>query len=569
VSSSSRLKPRTSRALGSGAVRLVVLFLVGCGREDIELAPAKGEPSGVDDCSAKLPEGLLSARPPMGWNGFNAFGCEPGLDEATLMANVDALVASGMQSAGYRYVNLDACWQAQRSETGERTFDPVLLPSGIHALADDLHERGLGLGVFAPVEECFEEPTGVGYEVVDAASYASWGADYVKYAACNMSEVGESAIRALAQALSETERPIVLSVAAPPFREWMRDTAQLWRTAPNALPSFSSLLSSVDATLPLAAYAGPGGFNDPDMLEIGNDGLTATEQRLQFSVWSILAAPLLAGNDLTAMTEETLAILTNSRVIALNQDPLALQAALVRREGDVDILAKPLAECGARAVVLFNRGDTSAEVSVAWEELWLEGPDAVVEDLWSAAAPATSAGDLTVTVEPHDARALRVMGSEWPLPSGHVYLSDLHVTYATNGYGPLELDTTNGEDAALDGGPIRLRGAAYEKGLGVHAPSLLRYRLGQACSRFVADVGIDDDQGGRGSVQFEVWADGERLFQSGTLTGESPLREVSVDVSGRRELRLFVGIGGDTDGLDHGVWAGARLECDTVSPDTK
>jgi alpha-galactosidase len=392
--------------------------------------------------------------------------------------------------------------------------------------------------------------------------------DYVKYAACGWGEMGEDIARPLVQALSEIERPIVLSLAAAPFQEWMPDVAQLWRTGVDAEPSFGSLLSSIDATLQLSAYARPGGFNDPDMLEIGNDGLTVAEQRLQFSVWSILAAPLLAGNDLTAMTEETLAILTNSRVIALNQDPLGLQAALVRSEGDVDILAKPLAECGARAVVLFNRGDESAEVSVAWEELWLEGAEAVVEDLWSAAEPAESA-DLTVTVEPHDARALRVTGSEWPLPSGHVYLSDLHVTYATNGYGPLELDTTNGENAALDGGPIRLRGAAYEKGLGVHAPSLLRYRLGQACSRFVADVGIDDDQAGRGSVQFEVWADGERLFQSGTLTGESPLREVSVDVSGRRELRLFVGIGGDTDGLDHGVWAGARLECDSVSPDTK
>jgi alpha-galactosidase len=548
---------------------LAALFVLGCGREDIELAPTKSEPSGIDDCSASLPEGLLAARPPMGWNGFNAFDCEPGLNEASLTANVDALVASGMQSAGYRYVNLDACWQAQRSETGERTFDPVRLPSGIHALAEDVHARGLWLGVFAPAEECFEEPSGEGYEVMDAASYASWGVDYVKYAACSGGDVSESSLQGLAQALSDTERPIVLSVAAPPFREWMRNSAQLWRTAPNVAPNFASILSSIDATLPLAAYARPGGFNDPDMLEIGNEGLTVAEQRLQFSVWSILAAPLLAGNDLTVMTEETREILTNARVIALNQDPLGLQAALVRREGDVDMLVKPLAECGARAVVLFNRGDTSAEVSLAWEELWLTGEDAMVEDLWSGAAPTASTGGLTVSVEPHDARALRITGDESPLPSGHVYLSDLQVTYVTNGYGPMELDTTNGEDAALDGGPIRLRGAAYEKGLGVHAPSLLRYRLGQACSRFVADVGIDDDQGGRGSVQFEVWADGERLFQSGALTGESPVREVSVDVSGRRELRLFVGIGGDNDGLDHGVWAGARLECDAVSPDTK
>jgi hypothetical protein len=139
----------------------------------------------------------------------------------------------------------------------------------------------------------------------------------------------------------------------------------------------------------------------------------------------------------------------------------------------------------------------------------------------------------------------------------------LRWTYVTNGHGPVELDRTNGEALPLDGQSIRLRGEAYDKGLGVHGPSLIRYRLGRACSRFSADVGIDDDQGGRGSAQFEVWGDGELLFQSGTLTGTSPVREVSVDVSDRRELRLFVGVGGDDFANDHAVWAGARLECDT------
>jgi alpha-galactosidase len=284
--------------------------------------------------------------------------------------------------------------------------------------------------------------------------------------------------------------------------------------------------------------------------------------RTQFAVWSILAAPLLAGNDLTVMTDEIRDVLTNVRVIALNQDPLGLQAALVRREGAVDVLAKPLAECGARAVVLWNRGETSADVSVAWDELWLERGDAVVEDLWSDSLLPLGSDGFTVTIAAHDAAALRVTGVEPPLPRGRVYLSDLRFTYATNGYGPVELDTTNGEAEALDGVPIRLRGAAYDKGLGVHGPSLLRYRLGRACSRFVADVGVDDDQGGMGSVELEVWADGERLFRSGVLTGSSPARAVSLDVSGRRELRLFVGIGGDTDARDHAVWAGARLECD-------
>jgi alpha-galactosidase len=298
------------------------------------------------------------------------------------------------------------------------------------------------------------------------------------------------------------------------------------------------------------------------MLEIGNGELTPNEMRAHFSVWSILSAPLIAGNDLSVMTDEVRDILTNSRVIALNQDPLGLQAALVRREGDVEILAKPLAECGARAVVIFNRGAASADISVAWPEIWLEPEQATVHDLWRDEPLASEQDGFSVTVPGRDAVALRVSGIEPPLPRGpRVYLSDLGWTYATNGFGPVELDQTNGESEANDGQPIRLRGGGYPKGLGVHAPSLLRFRLGQACTRFLADVGIDDDVDGQGSVEFEVWADGELLFPSGLLTGTSPVRPVNVDVTGKSELRLFVGIGGDAYGFDHAVWAGARLEC--------
>jgi alpha-galactosidase len=342
----------------------------------------------------------------------------------------------------------------------------------------------------------------------------------------------------------------------------MRDTANLWRTSGDAQPTFNSIVDSVDATVPLAAYARPGAFNDPDMLEVGNGMLTAGEQRTQLSVWSILSAPLIAGNDLTQMTEQTRAILTNSDIIALNQDPLGLQAAVIKNDGDVQVLAKPLAACGARAVVLWNRGETSAEASLDWQQIWLEAETATVRDLWNDSALPVESTGFSVSVPGHDAVALRVQGTEPPLPVGRAFLSDIGWTYATNGFGPVELDRTNGEDQALDGAPIRLRGAAYEKGLGVHSPSLIRYRLSQRCSRFIADVGIDDDQDGQGSVQFEVWADGERLFQSGRVTGTSPTQPVDIDIRDRRELRLFVGEGGDGYVLDHAVWAGAFVECD-------
>jgi alpha-galactosidase len=544
------------------AALMAATSLTSCGRVDIELATSSEPAAPAEDCSASAPPGLVSARPPMGWNGYNLAKCAEELDESKITAIAQAMTANGMQSAGYRYVNLDDCWQLPRSPDGQRVFDPARLPSGIEALSEWLHARGLSLGVYSHIQECGTRPGGEGYEASDAAAYRAWQVDYLKYVQCGpTAQVPRKALADMSAALSATGRPIVLSLASAPFQEWMRDVVQVWRTSADAEPTWSSIVKSIDATVPLAAYARPGAFNDPDALEIGNGALTEGEQRVQFSVWSILSAPLLAGNDLSLMNEATRSILTNAELIAFNQDPLGLQAARISPDGDVQILAKPLAECGARAVVLWNRAEADAEISVTWQELWLEPQTASVRDLWGAASLTTSAEGFRVVVKAHDAVALRVQGVEPPLPKGRVYLSDLAWTYATNGYGPVELDTTNGENLSLDGRPIRLRRSAYSKGLGVHGPSLIRYRLGQACSRFIADVGIDDDEGGHGSAQFEVWADGERLFESGVLTGTSPPSTVNVDVSGRRELRLFVGVGGDGYELDHGVWAGALLEC--------
>jgi alpha-galactosidase len=341
----------------------------------------------------------------------------------------------------------------------------------------------------------------------------------------------------------------------------MPRAVQLWRTGRSATPDWEFLVEAIDPTTPLAAYARPGAFNDPDMLEIGNGSLTEGEQRVHFAVWSILAAPLFAGNDLSTMGETTRAILTNSAIIALDQDPLGLQGAVVRREGDVEVLAKPLAGCGARGVVLWNRGTNAARVTLRWSDLWLTESPATVEDLWNHTELDSDATSIELEVPGHDALALRVTGGEPALPVGEAFMSDLDWTYAVNGFGPVERDTSNGEEAPGDGSVMSLRGGVHDKGLGVHAPSLIRYRLGQKCTRFVADVGIDDEVAGVGSVRFEVWADGAKLFESGLLTGQSPPRRVDVDLTDRRELRLFVDTGGDTYEFDHANWASARFFC--------
>ncbi len=531
------------------------------GPEPVEAGTKPPEPGFPEDCSPAIPQGLIAARPPMGWNGYNAFRCRAELDEAKLMATVDALIASGMQSAGYSYVNLDDCWQIGRDAEGVRLFDPERLSSSITSLVDRIHDRGLRFGFYSHIQDCRPSPGGEGYESIDAANYARWGVDYLKYVRCSANRFSQGAIEDLVDALKASGRDVVVSLATGGFQEWMHNLVQLWRVW-DAEPTWDAVVKSIDAAVPLAAYARPGAFNDPDMLEIGNADFTAGEKRVQFSVWSILSAPLIAGNDLITMSEETRSILTNTDVIALNQDPLGLQAALVMSEGSVDVLAKPLAECGARAVVMWNRGDAAAEISLSWKDIWLvEGDEPAVHDLWQGQTLASQSDHLTVTVPPHDALALKVVGTEPALPRGQVYLSNLPWTYVTNGFGPVEIDSTNGEDEPLDGAEIRLRDTTYEKGLGVHGPSLIRYRLGRACSRFTADIGIDDDQATEGSVQFEVWADGELLFESGVVTGMSPAQTVDVDLRDKTELRLFVGIGGNTTALDHAVWAGARLDC--------
>jgi alpha-galactosidase len=260
------------------------------------------------------------------------------------------------------------------------------------------------------------------------------------------------------------------------------------------------------------------------------------------------------------MSETTRGILTNPEVIALDQDPVGLQGALVRDEGALQVFAKPLEGCGARGVVLLNRGDTAVSTTLSWSEIWLGPGTASARDLWAHQELRPADDQLPLTVQPHDVVTLRVVGAEPARPVREAALGDLPWTYATNGFGPVERNTSNGERGAADGRALQIGGQAYERGLGVHAPSLLRFRLGGACTRFSAQIGIDDEVGSLGSVVFQVWSDGEKLFDSGTLTGTSPPLPVDVSLEGRQDLRLFVGANGDTN-HDHADWAEARVTC--------
>jgi alpha-galactosidase len=514
-----------------------------------------------EDCGGPAPTGALAERPPMGWNGWNHFKCDPAYNESFVLAVADAMVKSGLLAAGYQYVNIDDCWAMGRAADGTVLADPVRYPHGMKYVADYVHARGLKLGLWSSSGPCPHEPNSEGHDVADAATFAAWGADYLKYANCQTDPEQQAAYQRMRDAIASAGRPVVFSISAEHFAEWMPGMGHLWRIAHSIDPTWDAITANIATDAPLAAWAHASAWNDPDMLEVGNGALSDGENRAHFAVWAAMAAPLLAGNDITTMTAGTASILTNHEIIGIDQDPLGLQAAPVRSDASIDVFAKPLARCGARAVVILNRGDTAANVHLDWSEIWLGSGTATLRDLFAHSDRPASATGTSVEVGPHDAVALEVVGEEAPRPKGDAYLSDLPWTYAVNFWGPPERDSSNGEMLPHDGMPIALRGKTYAKGLGIHAPSLLRFRLGKACTRFSADVGIDDEVMGRGSANFQVWADGDKLFDGGVVTGTSRAQHVDVDITGRRELRLFVSTALDGTAQDHGDWADAMVHC--------
>jgi alpha-galactosidase len=355
----------------------------------------------------------LALTPPMGWNSFNKFGCH--ISEDLIRGMADAMVNSGMKDVGYQYIVIDDCWQGSRDQDGNIGAHPQRFPSGIKALADYVHSRGLKFGIYSDAGSttCGGNPGSLGHEYQDARQYAAWGVDYLKYDWCNTTTQNARAAYALIrQALDATGRPMVLSICEwGTTRPWLWGKevgGNLWRTTFDIMDKFDGkqngslgMTTILDMQVALASYAGPGHWNDPDMLEVGNGGMTDTEYRSHFSLWSILAAPLIAGNDLRNMRPEIRDILTNKEVIAVDQDPLGRQGERVRKSGDLEVWARPLKN-GNRAVVLFNRGASEQEIEVAWEDLaYPSHLSAAVRDLWQKRELGRFTGKFSAPVAPH------------------------------------------------------------------------------------------------------------------------------------------------------------------------
>jgi len=561
--------------------------------------------------------------------------------------------------------------------------DPVRFPHGIKAVADYVHAKGLKLGIYtsAGIKTCNSAgfPGALGHEYSDAQQFADWGVDYLKYDNCNNLGVdAKSRYTTMRDALQATGRPIVYSICEwgenKPW-EWASDVGHLWRTTGDISDSWGSMLSLLKRNLPLAPYAGPGHWNDPDMLEVGNGGMTDTEYRSHFSMWSIMAAPLLIGSDLRKASVATFDILDNKEVVAVDQDPLGTQGAVVSSEGGRWVVVKEMKD-GSRAVALFNETGSAQRIATTARAVGLPEADAyTLRDLWQHKSYNT-AGTVSATVPAHGTVLVRVFAdSAWAMnppavelgldgrplveagraatltstvtdlgrtpatrvavtlsgpegwtvkatsptttgvlptgrslrtswqvtapdgtatgsydltlkatyrsptgvraesvlplkasvvvapPSGVSSLGDLPWLSTTNGWGPVERNTSNGERAAGDGHPITLGGVVYAKGLGVHAESAVEYYTGKACETVTADVGVDDEKGAKGTVAFEVWADGTKVASTGVLTNVMPAQPITADVTGAQVVRLVVTDGGDGIDSDHADWANARLSC--------
>jgi alpha-galactosidase len=369
----------------------------------------------------KAPNGL-ALTPPMGWNSWNKFACD--VNEQVVRDTADAMASSGMRDAGYQYVVIDDCWQGPRNADGVITADPQRFPSGIKALADYVHARGLKFGIYSDAGRltCGGRPGSQGHEYQDALTYARWGVDYLKYDWCSTGDRNaQEGYAVMADALRSSGRPIVFSMCewgtAKPWL-WAKNTGNLWRTTGDIWDSFSvkdpkrdwahPVTDIVDQNEPLWRYAGPGHWNDPDMLEVGNGGMSADEYRAHFSLWAMMAAPLMAGNDVARMDAVARSILLNKEVIAVDQDALGQQGHRVARDGTSEVWIKPLSG-GALALLLFNRGDSPAPIRATADQLGSAVKrGARVRDLWAHRNLARWNGSFEATVAPHGVVMVRL-----------------------------------------------------------------------------------------------------------------------------------------------------------------
>ncbi|NQU22811.1 MAG: NPCBM/NEW2 domain-containing protein [Candidatus Nealsonbacteria bacterium] len=526
-------------------------------------------PGRAADAEAPDKDSRLAMTPPMGWNSWNAF--EKEIDEKKIKAIADAMVDSGMRDAGYIYLVLDDAWMAKkRDKNGRLVADPKKFPAGMKAIGDYIHGKKLKYGIYQDRGKmtCQQLPGSFGHEQVDMKTFAEWGVDYIKMDSCFAESNGRMSSEDYGiyrKHIKATGRPMVLSISDFGNAAWAwggKDSSQLWRTSYDIYPWMDSIYGCADTSAGdrvshpafngLWQFAGPGHWNDPDMLQVGNlknmeEDLRRVADRAHFSLWCILAAPLMAGNDLRTMTEDVKNVLTAPELIAVNQDKRGIQGYKIFSQDGREVYNKPLSD-GTTAVLLLNKQAEKADITVRWDQIGLSGSQPV-RDLWARKDLGEMADAFTAEeLGQHEHRMIKVgkpgplLPTPAPMPldkytvrrQGETYLSDLYYIWKT-GDAPAY-------DTAFGGDPIRIAGRTFKKGLGCRAKCAVMFKVNGRGDRFRATVAMDEsseeDATGRFRVHSEDFFANKVLWDSGPMEKNSPAKDIDVDLKGVQCLML-------------------------------
>jgi alpha-galactosidase len=369
----------------------------------------------------------LAKTPPMGWNSWNAFGLD--ITSKIVMSVADAMVAKGLKDSGYEYIVIDDGWQIDRDRNGKILVDSARFPEGIKFLADYVHSKGLKFGIYTccGTMTCGERPGSYGYEAIDAQTYADWGVDFIKVDWCFTHGLDtRTQYKIMSDAIRATGRPMILSICewgtTGPW-EWGTGIGAMWRTTSDIQDCYDCIrnwggmgwVPILEKNATLAPFAGPGHWNDPDMLEVGNKALTPTECRAHFAMWCMIAAPLIAGNNISTMNDTIRDILTAPEIIAIDQDELGVQGTRIRNENGLQVWQKPLSD-GSLAVALLNVTKSSAKMYVSLEEIgFKKGVKSSVRNLWERKELPPITDIFQTEVEAHGVAVVKIQGQKAPL----------------------------------------------------------------------------------------------------------------------------------------------------------
>ena len=530
----------------------------------------------------------LAMTPPMGWNSWNAF--EKDIDEQKIKAIADAMVTSGMRDAGYKYLVLDDAWMAsERDEDGRLVADPEKFPGGMKAIGDYIHSKGLKYGIYQDRGRmtCQQLPGSLGHEKIDMETFAQWGVDYIKMDSCFAESNGRMSSEDYAifrRHIRATGRPIVLSISDFGNAAWAwggRETSQLWRTSNDIYPWMDSVYACAETSAGgraihpafngLWQFAGPGHWNDPDMLQVGNlkhleEDRKDIADRAHFSLWCILAAPLMAGNDLRTMSENVIKVLTAPELIAVNQDRRGIQGYKIFDEDGCEVYNKPLAD-GTTAVLLLNKRREKASITVQWDKIGLSG-NQPVRDLWVRKDLGEFKDSFTAeNLGRHEHRMIKVGRLGPPLPAhspmplekytvtrkGETYLSDLYYIWKA-GNAPVY-------DAAYNGGPITIAGQTFEKGFGCKGKCAVMFKVNNRADRFRAIVAMDKSSGEEAKGRFRVYNEdffaNKVLWDSKEMTKDSPHKGIDIEL---KDVYCLMLVFNGENAL--GTWADAHVISD-------